>query len=307
MPSRLKRYVRRYRSRTPRKYARRRYRKARTTTRRRRYPKGRVSRRRIINIASTKKRDTLINLTNTSTSGADLTSIAVGRATLLGNTTPTFLWCPTSREPDTEQTGNPTTLSTGNPYFVGLKENLRIDTNSGRPWRHRRICFTTKQEVPFQQEVDRATGVDWEPNVRDVTVGYVRPWINLATSADYNTLTGLIRNIIFRGSIGSDYDNPMDAVVDRDRVTIKFDKTWVIRPQTSQGATTPRRLYHPMNSNFYYDQDEQGEKENYSAFHAATRKGMGDYYVLDLFDCFGGTSSDALSIGGDSVLYWHER
>lgn len=249
----------------------------------------------------------MVNVTNTSPSGAALTSSALGRTTLLGNRVSTFLWCPTARTCFEDVTGNPTQLSSPTPYYVGLKENLRIDTNSGRPWRHRRICFTAKQEGLLQLTYANPGGVGWAPYVEDTTAGWVRPWYDLSVSSNFSSLTSAINNVVFRGTLGIDYDNRMDAVVDSDRIQVKFDKTWLIRPTTTVGSSVSRKLWHPMKQTLVYDQDEEGKVENVTKWSTGNKKGMGDYFVLDVFDCFAGSTSDALSIGGDSVLYWHEK
>lgn len=249
----------------------------------------------------------MINLTNTNTNGAALTSYAIGRTTLLGNRVSTILWSPTFRQAYPDVVGNATQLTSPNPYYVGLKENLRIDTNSGRPWRHRRICFTTKGEELLQQPVPNTGGVPWAPFVDDPANGYARPYFDLSVSGNFNNTVSVINNVVFRGTFNADWDNRMDAAVDTDRVKLWFDKTWVIRPGTTVGSSVSRKLWHPMKKTLFYDQDEEGKIENVQKYSTLATKGMGDYYVLDIFDCFAGQATDALSIGGDSVLYWHEK
>lgn len=249
----------------------------------------------------------MINFTNTTLTGNSLTSAAAGRTTILGNRAATILWCPTARQYSSTQTGNPTQLSSANPYYVGLKENLRIDTNSGRPWRHRRICFSSRGDEAFQSTVPNPGSVPWDPYVQDATVGYVRPYYDLSTSAAFTPLVSEINNNVFRGTINADWDSRIDAIVDTDRVNVHFDKLWVIRPTTTVGSSVTRKLWHPMKKTLFYDQDEEGKVENVQKWATLGKKGMGDYFVLDIFDCFAGSASDALSIGGDSVLYWHEK
>jgi len=265
-----------------------------------------TSRRRILNATTLKKRDTLMNLTTTNATGAPQTTWATGRAFLQGSAVNIMCWSPTCRVPSESLRNNPGQLSTGKPYYVGLKENLRIDTSSGRPWRHRRICFTTKNDGNLYEGAPDAIPVWKRGGPIDSNVGYVRPWQPMIGGA-YTELRDHLINILFQGTITQDFDNAVDAKVDRTRVDIKFDRTWTIRPQTTVGSTAPKKLWHPMHKMFHYDQDESGKVTNYTDYAAATRQGMGDYYVVDIFDCFQGTSSDLLAIGGESTLYWHER
>lgn len=265
-----------------------------------------TSRRRILNATTLKKRDTMMNLTTTNNTGAPQTDWATGRAFLQGSSVNIMCWCPTARRPVETLRNNLTQLSSGKPYYVGLKENLRIDTSSGRPWRHRRICFTTKDDGNLEEGAPEAVPIWERPGPLDPNVGFVRPWQPMI-GAGYNDLRSHLINILFQGTVTQDFDNIVDAKLDRTRVDVKFDKTWTLRPHTTVGSTSPRKLWHPMYKNLNYDQDEAGKVTNYTDFAAATRYGMGDYYVVDIFDCFQGTSSDLLAIGGEATLYWHER
>lgn len=265
-----------------------------------------TSRRRILDATTLKKRDTMMNLTTTTASGASTTDWATGRAFLQGSAINVICWCPTARLPVEVLRNNVTQLSSGKPYYVGLKENLRIDTSSGRPWRHRRICFTTKDDGNLIDGAPGATPPWKRGGPIDPNVGSVRPWQPLIGTGLVDIRTHLV-NILFQGTVSSDYDQLIDAKLDRTRVDVKYDHTWTIRPTTTVGSTNPKKLWHPMRKTLIYDQDESGKLTNYTDFAAATRHGMGDYYVVDIFDCFQGTSSDLLAVGGEATLYWHER
>jgi hypothetical protein len=63
-----------------------------------------------------------------------------------------------------------------------------------------------------------------------------------------------------------------------------------------------------MNHNLVYDDDENGDVESSSYNSTTSRAGMGDYYVIDMFQPgAGGSSTDLLQITTNSTLYWHEK
>ena len=63
-----------------------------------------------------------------------------------------------------------------------------------------------------------------------------------------------------------------------------------------------------MNHNLVYGDDEVGGQEATTLFSTEGKAGMGDYYVVDLFQpSFGAGESDTLYFRPQATLYWHER
>jgi len=114
--------------------------------------------------------------------------------------------------------------------------------------------------------------------------------------------------IIFRGAKGLDWTDPIVAPVDNARVSLKFDKTWTLRSGNQSGTVKEMTLWHPMNKNLMYGDDESGDQEATSYVSVASKIGMGDYYIMDIISQgAGGTSSDLLQMVPNTTLYWHER
>lgn len=192
-------------------------------------------------------------------------------------------------------------------FMRGFSENIRIQTNTGIPWFHRRICFCSRGGSPFNIVNKADTPIQASGNSVDTSNGMQRLWKNASINAQPNTIADQY-DFLFKGSSGVDWSDVILAPVDTARVDLKFDKTWTIKSGNQNGTVIERKLWHPMNKNIVYDDDESGEAESSSYFSVSDKQGMGDYYVLDLITPgLGGSSSDLLNIYSNSTLYWHER
>lgn len=185
----------------------------------------------ILNMTSKKKKDTMLNYTNiTSSAQQGSGTYAVAPAIIVGgqnqNTTTAFpiVWCATGRDLTQDASNTPgytwagSTRTASTCYMRGLSEKIEIQVTDGLPWQWRRICFTYKG---FNNAAPNATGFSL---VQETTNGYVRN-LNMLPSATYiNTVEGLI----FRGSKAVDWTDPMTAPLDTTRITVKYDKTMTI-------------------------------------------------------------------------------
>lgn len=227
-----------------------------------------------------------------------------------GNSNAVCLWAATAR--NLQRDGGLNTITdlaartSQTCYMRGLSENLRIQTNSTVPWMHRRICFTLKGDS-LTQTVTGDTNVvtPW----LDVSgTGMKRLWQNLSVigaSGLYNNLVGLV----FRGQAGTDWSDVFTASIDTTRVSVKYDRTFTYSSGNDGGFVRRIKMWHPMNKNLVYDDDETGETNLTNYVSTQGKAGMGDYYVLDMITPGGGTraATDLLSVNADSTLYWHEK
>jgi len=272
-----------------------------------------MTKKRILNTTSRKKRNTMLSVTNTNPAGASQ-PIGTGPALVAGNSTARFLWCPTAMNLVAAGGGLPSVVleaaRTSQTCFMrGLSENIRVQTSTGLPWFHRRICFTVKGIEPFLTRADADTGT--LPNSPfpyvDTTNGMQRLWLNMTINNMQNTINER-EGVLFKGANGLDWNDILTAPVDTSRVTVKFDKTWTIKSGNANGTVYERKLWHPMNKNLVYDDDESGETEVTSYWSTSAKPGMGDYYVYDIVTPGqGGTSADLLLLQSTTSLYWHEK
>jgi len=294
-----------------------------------------------MNMVSVKKRDTILPLTNATLDPDEVSAprpatFLPGRPAPPGAPAYTYVvpWIPTCRQvasgngPDAQSAK----LTSGTPYYVGLSEHITISTTGAAPWQWRRICFTLKG--PELVNSFRIPNVDSEEvlyqpegfyrQLYDNGVGAFRPLYDLASyygvgpdqtsrpvalSALYSVLFQGTSNQFSDNSTQSDYINVIDAKTDKTRVTIKYDKTITIASGNDEGTQRQYKRYHPMKRTLVYENQEVGGNIVYSNYSTSGKPGMGDYYVIDMFQCRYLADGDAGALVFDprSTLYWHER
>jgi len=111
-----------------------------------------------------------------------------------------------------------------------------------------------------------------------------------------------------KGRKSIDWSDPIIAPLDTSRITVKYDKTITSKSGNDRGTVREFKLWHPMNKNLVYGDDEAGDNMT-TVFRSVTSKaGMGDYYVMDVITPgSGAVTSDQLLLQSNSTLYWHEK
>lgn len=272
-----------------------------------------MTKKRILNVSSRKKRNVMLTISNT-TDGPSPTNFAVAPLTVsAANGTQTSLWLATaanliapngtSRSVTQEASRTATTC-----YMRGLSEHIRVYTTSGLPWFWRRICFTSKGTDPFQgPDEDDTPTLQSLPWFDDNARGMERLFLNQNINNMPETI-GQQQAVIFKGALGVDWSDPIIAHADTSRISVKFDKTWTIKSGNAVGTHTEKKLWHPMNHNLVYDDDQSGEDQISQYISTTSKAGMGDYYIYDIFSPLpGGQDGDRLIIRANSTLYWHEK
>jgi len=269
-----------------------------------------MSRKSILNATSRKKRNAMMTYSNTNATDGSTRAVGPLPLTVNGINGGRVLWCATAQDltygTDLAKVGQDASRTSQTCYMRGLSEHIRLQTSSSISWLHRRICFTYKGPL-FTQSSTADSPTQPVFTYLENSQGIQR----LAFNANINNMTNTINNndgIIFKGASGVDWNDPILAVVDTRRVTVKFDKTWTIRSGNERGIMTERKLWHPMNQNIVYDDDETGGTEQTSFLSVDSKAGMGDYYVYDIITAgSAATSSDLLVMNFSSNLYWHEK
>ena len=183
-------------------------------------------------------------------------------------------------------------------YMRGLRERIQIQTNNGACWQWRRICFQFRGNDIYRQ------GNDIQRIQIETSSGFTRAQSDWGAS----TASEALNILLFKGRQGTDWQSYMTAKTDPARVTICYDRTRIISSGNSNGVMRNYSLWHPMNKNLFYDQDEVGDREEESLFASKGNRGMGDYYVVDFIaGGTGTTTSDLLSFDPQATLYWHEK
>lgn len=249
----------------------------------------------------------MLSWSNTTSTGASQ-AIQVSSAFVNAATSGIFVWCPTAQQFNSDSLSrNQASRSATTCYMVGVKENIRIQTSSGVPWFHRRVCFTTRGTNYFNTAAPADTPVQTTQPYVSTSNGYERLWLNGFVNAQSQTIGGQY-GLLFRGIQGQDWNDPLTAAIDTTRVDLKYDKTFKLQSGNTNGVVRERKLFHSMRHNLVYDDDEAGSGEQTSVYSVDSKEGMGDYYIVDIIvPGLGGGSGDLMSINSTTTLYWHEK
>lgn len=220
-----------------------------------------------------------------------------------------FPWIPTYRGTDTSpQVGaqlatvkDSATRTATVCYMRGLKETNYFVQNDGSAWQWRRICFTLKGPEIYGQTTSGNT-------VALLTsTGYKRVVNDVLISG--STMSTTLLNLIFKGVANADWNNVFNAPLDTERITVKYDRFRYLTTGNQNGRGRTLQQWMPMNKNMHYDDEENGGIVVGQGPAARIKAGMGDYYIVDFFNCpapqQGNTSY--LEWSPSASLYWHEK
>lgn len=299
-------------------YRRRRYPARRSTVKRRttrrsprtyrsrpRLPK--MTKKRILNVTSRKKQDNMLSYINPVVGDG-----AAGGVTITANERYwVFAFIATARNAD-YQLGGPRGIVTDDAtrtatrcFMRGIRENIRLETTTNHAYLWRRICFTFTGPELIR---DATTGVEY-PFWAETSDGFRRSLTQLLPGIPPATvLNGQLLDILFKGVVNVDWDQLITAKTDNRRLKIMYDRTRRITSANDVGKMLDVKLWHPMNKNLVYNDDEQGGGKLVPYLSAVNRSSMGDYYIIDIFDTgITGVGADALTFTPQSALYWHEK
>ena len=170
------------------------------------------------------------------------------------------------------------------PYLVGVKEQVVMDTNDSGTWEWRRICFAGKGVHSAFGDVSLyehgADGSQRRP-VQEVGEAKKR-----------------VMEFLFQGKRDKDWMDPLTAAVDVSRVVVKYDKRVTLKSE-SQGVNRRFNLWHPMGATMHLGDNGMARD---------IRQGMGDYYIVDIVrNGKGVDEDDFLKLSIEATVYWHER
>lgn len=296
-----------YRSRAIALFRRRRY-----PARRLRRSRPRVSRRRILQVASRKKFDTQLGSTSSVPTVPTQLQLRIGATYVLS--CPTFLPAPVEGIVNEEGRYR---RARQEVFFRGVSERIFWTTAVHMTWR--RIVFYSHERIEVARPITVTNPNTNNPflrrNLAEFLPGVGQP------DAD-------IGEALWQGTSGIDYteDTRMYSRLDPQRVQVVYDRSVDLNPNykmwdgtqpvpATLGKHRSRKLWHPVNRNMTYVQDEDGgDKMVPTATNGwATRSPQsgGNLYIMDIFHTgFGGSQPDDQKCGKfglESTVYWHER
>lgn len=255
-----------------------------------------LTRRRILQVSTEKKQDNRLTFSNVDSPTTAPTQKPV---VLTGGITYLIPYMCTAQDKSHLGSGViPNYRNRDDVFMRGYKERIRFVTGDSSAWTHRRICFTLKGNAIINStSATSPLFLEAAPN----------GWVRTATQANGTGLGNAIINEMFKGNVNVDWTNYFTAKVDTNRVTVMFDKTWHYRAGNDTQHVHDRKLWHPMNKNFYYRDDESGNTQVEGAVHIGGHKGMGDYYIIDIIENVNQDTESIAQLQYEGTLYWHER
>ncbi|WGO62811.1 capsid protein [Genomoviridae sp.] len=305
------------RARAPRRYAA--YRKKYGGTRRRyagapkrrTYRKRTMTRKRILDVTSRKKRDTMMPMTYNNALGVPTNTLSSGiPIPLQGGRVNMLYWCATARDLTSSLGKNTVTEDAARTqtsvYMRLLSERIRIYTSSASPWFWRRIVFSGKGPDFWSSVAESAPPAPRNAYI-ETSFGLGRLLQQFDAAGGLPNQQAALFARLFKGANQIDWSDPMTAPTDSRRVSVMYDKTTTIRSGNQQSAALITRRTHYFNKNLVYDDDETGANEDQSFFSVESKQGMGDVYIVDLFNAPTATGSELLYFYPEASLYWHEK
>lgn len=180
-------------------------------------------------------------------------------------------------------------------FCRGLKERITFNTSSGVPWEWRRIVFHIKK-ADFQDTGDPNTSKFFR-----ITSNGMARLVTLIPNED-------IFIELFDGARFQDWLDPLNAKLNTRLIDVKYDQVRQIRSGNDSGVIRHYNLWHPVNKNIVYEDEQDGEGMFTSALSTGGKPGAGDMYVVDIFRPGAPSdSTDLLSFLPQSTFYWHEK
>lgn len=254
------------------------------------------------------------SVSNTNPASGATAAISNNPGTVNGANQGFFVYCPTARDltlfnGSIGSVGQEAARTSTTCFYRGFAENIRIQTSSSQPWIWRRICFKYRDNnSAFYSAANSDTPLQ-NANLPyyENTNGMNRLWLNQNVNGVGNTISAEY-GVLFKGIRFTDWSDPITAAVDNRRVDIAYDRTRIIQSGNANGVIRDFKMWHPMNKNLVYDDDESGDVEQTSFYSVGDKRGMGDYFVVDIVSGgAGATSTDLIQFNSNASLYWHEK
>ncbi|QCX29498.1 capsid protein [Plant associated genomovirus 18] len=275
-----------------------------TKRRTRRTP--RTSNKMILNLTSKKKRDTMAPNTAYPASTSAISGLQIQGSDQATMT----IWSPTARMLrevfENDKSSVPSGREETTCYVVGVKERISLLTNTGKPWKWRRVVFTHKGPLPLGEQFE---GPRVYSTITDV----------VGRDTYYRTLSPLpalsktqIVEYLFKGQ-GNDNSGIADwtdittAPMDTTRIKVLHDKVTHIQSGNESGVMRTTTRWHNVRKNIVYGDEEIGGQVLSSAMSTNSRPGIGDIYIFDIFTSLSNDASDSMAFVPTATVYWHER
>lgn len=296
--------------------------KKRGGVRRRSYGKKRTyrkyrapSKRKMIDMMSVKKKDTMMSQAAVGINPNPNSTVVSGGLLITDTTTSTYhagihmtLQIPSYRFLVANNSAFKSFRTSTRPFIKGLFEQYQIAAADASVWEHRRIVWSSKDV--YSATVAANIGA---MSAQGDAVSYrVFRDMSGVTSGNYTDLQTRLYDVVFQGIDSVDWRTPFLAKVDRSRVNLLSDTKYQISTNNAVPRTKYKKFWTPINRTIQYDDEENGLNVSPSPISVSSKSGMGNIFVLDLFQCVNKdpatTAGNAvLQVSSSQTLYWHEK
>lgn len=228
-------------------------------------------------------------------------SPTTGGYQVAGGSTTFMIWNASYRQRNTGADANSVSNREDDTCFIrGLREAITLRTlsnsvsGSAASWLWRRIVFSGKGLYQYLgTSVDQAF----------TSQGYVR----FLANHNGTPYAATIGDQLFQGQVNLDWNDLMTAKTDNTRYTIHYDKVTRLNPHAGTPQFWRFKRWHSFNKNLVYANEESGTVETQTGYSTLGKPGMGDVYVIDVFQCATGAAGDTLLFNPEAAWYWHEK
>lgn len=273
----------------------------------------------MIDIMSKKKRDTMLSSSGSGvnpppdaqpSSTSTILAAFTSSANLFGAGIHSLLFAPTQRALTPSNATFVAQRTSSQCYYKGFAETFSFTPNDNSVWWHRRIVFSTRRRYAEENIVTSGSGI-LAPAVTGTGISR-RKFKDMSetTGLDgFSDIQALIVADVFRGTHNVDWEDPIRAKLETSRITVHSDRLTTLKSANDVSAPRVVKHYTPINKTLVYADLEQGQTMQSSPYAVNGKQGMGNVYILDLFECPvpNDTTTSVLNVSSQFTSYWHEK
>lgn len=263
---------------------------------------------------SRKKRDTMLSAAASGTNADPASATAPDRRAFISRDTVNntaagvhmFLFCPSWRYMVPNNAAYMAYRTATRTYVKGIGEKFSLTPNDASVWYHRRVIVSLKALLSTNIALNDAIGA--QSGVNATSYRQFRDLTGQQTGG-YQIVWDIIQAQLFTGIKTVDWTDQMTARIDRARFNVHADFKYAIRSGNQASSPKMPSFYTPINKTIQYDDEENGVSITPNAYSVSNKIGLGNIYVIDMFETPEPISATTSTMTIDSTMtyYWHER
>lgn len=264
---------------------------------------------------SSKKHDTMLQASATGSNPDPASATIPNRdITITAATTNTsaagvhcFINCPTWRWLVPNNANYPAYRTNTRCFIKGISEKFSLLPNDTSVWYHRRVIVGIKPPIG-QSQAGLADAIGAQASAGATSYRQMRDFTG-QSSGGYQIVWDSIQATLFYGIKTVDWDNQMNARIDRSRFDVYSDKKYSIRSGNATPSPRFPKFWTSINKTIQYDDEENGISMTPYPNSVQSKIGCGNIYVIDFFEAPVpvSTVTSTLTIDTQQTIYWREK